>query len=70
MIPAKTRYKTYDDKLLAIVKAFKIEKHYLEGCKHKLLISTNQNNLCSFIDTKSLSCSQICWAQEISHNYF
>ena len=31
MILAETRYKTYDGKLLAIVKAFKTWRHYLEG---------------------------------------
>ncbi len=34
MISAETRYKTHDQKLLAIVKAFKTWCHYLEGCKH------------------------------------
>ena len=29
MIPAKTRYKTHDGKLLAIVEAFKTWRHYL-----------------------------------------
>ena len=43
MIPAKTRYKTYDGKLLAIGKAFKTWWHYLESCKHKVLIFTNYN---------------------------
>ena len=31
MILTKTRYETYDNKLLAIVEAFKTWKHYLEG---------------------------------------
>ena len=55
MILAETWYKTHDGKLLAIVKAFKIWRHYLEGCKHKVLVLTNHNNLCRFIDMKSLS---------------
>ena len=32
MIPAETRYKTHDTKLLAIVEVFKNWRHYLEGC--------------------------------------
>ena len=31
MIPAETRYKTYDIKFLAIVETFKIRRHYLKG---------------------------------------
>ena len=55
MISAKTRYKTHNGKLLAIVEAFKTWRHYLEDCKHEVLILTNYNNLYRFIDTKSLS---------------
>ena len=55
MIPAKTWYKTHNDKLLAIVKAFKIWQHYLESCKHEVFVLTNHNNLCRFIEIKSLS---------------
>ena len=45
MIPAKTRYKIYNGKLLAIVETFKTLKHYLEGYKHKVLVLINHNNL-------------------------
>ena len=59
MIPAKIWYKTYNGKLLAIVEAFKTWRHYLEGCKHKILILTNHNNLWQFMDTKSSSSRQV-----------
>ena len=59
MIPAKTRYETHNGELLAIVEAFKTWKHYLEGCKQKVLILTNHNNLQYFIDTKNLSSKQV-----------
>ena len=55
MIPAETRYKTHDGELLAIVEAFKTWRHHLKGCKHKVLVLTNHNNLRRFMDTKSLS---------------
>ena len=55
MIPAETRYETHDGKLLAIVKAFKMWRHYLEGCKHEVLVLMDHNNLRWFMDTKSLS---------------
>ena len=37
---------------LAIVEAFKTCWHSLEGCKHEILLLTDHNNLCQFIDTK------------------
>ena len=44
IIPAKIWYKTYNAKRLAIVEEFKIWKHYLEGCKHKLLVLIDYSN--------------------------
>ena len=70
MIPAETQYKIHDAELLAIVKPFKIWRHYLEGCKHKVLVLTDHNNLCWFMDIKSLSSRQVRWAQELSKYYF
>ena len=70
IIPAKTRYKTHDAKLSAIIEAFQIWQHYLKGCKHKVLVLTNHNNLCCFMKTKSLSFRQIWWAQELSQYLF
>ena len=55
MIPAETRYETHNGELLAIVEAFKTWRYYLEGCKHEVLVLTDHNNLCRFMDTKSLS---------------
>ena len=59
MISAKTWYITYNGELLAIVEAIKTWQHYLEGCKHKMLVLTDYNNLCCFIKTKSLSFCQV-----------
>ncbi len=70
MILVETRYKTYDGKLLAIVEAFKTWKHYLEGCKHEVLVLTDHNNLQRFMDTKSLSSRQVQCAQELSRYHF
>ncbi len=66
MIPAETWYETHDQELLAIFKAFKTWLYYLEGCKHEVLVITDNNNLRQFIDTKSLSSGQVRWAQELS----
>ncbi len=62
MIPVENRYETYDKELLAIVEVFKTCRHYLEGCKHEVLVVTDHNNLQRFIDIKSLSFRQVCWA--------
>ncbi len=70
MIPAETRYETYDGELLAIVEAFKTWRHYLEGCKYEVLMLIDHNNLQRFMDTKSLSSRQVRWAQELSRYYF
>ena len=70
MIPAETRYKTYDGELLAIVKAFKTWKHYLEGWKHEVLVLTDHNNFQRFMDIKNLSSRQVRWAQELSKYNF
>ena len=65
MISAKTCYETHDGELLAIIEAFKTWKHYLEEFKHEILVLTNHNNLCWFLDTKSLSSKQVRWAQKL-----
>ena len=70
MIPTKTRYKTYDGELLATVEAFQTWQYYLEGCKHEVFVLTDHNNLCWFIDTKSLSSRQVRWAKELSQYHF
>ena len=58
MIPAETWYKTHDGKLLAIIKAFKTWRRYLEDCKHEAFVLTDHNNLFRFMDMKSLSSRQ------------
>ena len=70
MIFAETRYKTHDGELLAIIRAFKTWRHYLESCKHKVLVLTNHNNLRRFMDMKSLSSKQVRWAQKLSCYHF
>ena len=70
MILAKTPYEIHDGELLAIVEAFKTWRHYLEGCKHEVLVLIDYNNLRRFMDTKSLSSHQVCWAQELSQYHF
>ncbi len=70
MISAETWYETHDGELLAIVEAFKTWRHYLEGCKHEVLVLIDHNNLQRFMDTKSLSSRQVRWTQELSKYHF
>ena len=49
------RYETHNAELLAIIEVFKNWRHYLEGCQYEILVLTNHNNLCRFMDIKSLS---------------
>ena len=70
MILIETQYETHNGELLAIVEAFKTWYHYLEDCKHEVLVLTDHNNLRQFMDTKSLSSRQVRWAQELSRYHF
>nr|POE96137.1 transposon tf2-9 polyprotein [Quercus suber] len=45
MIPAETRYATFDQELLAIAKTFKEWRRYLEGAQHTIELLTDHNNL-------------------------
>ena len=60
MIPAEIRYETHNGELLAIIEAFKTWRHYLKGSQHEMLILTDHNNICQFMETKSLSSKQVC----------
>ena len=62
MISAKTQYETQNGELLTVVEGFKTWRHYLEACKHKVLVLTAHNNLWQFMDIKSLSFCQFRWA--------
>ncbi len=70
MILAYTKYETHNQELLAIIEIFKTWRHYLEGCKYDVLVLIDHNDLCQFIDMKSVSSRQVCWAQELSQYYF
>ena len=70
MILAETWYKTHDQEFLVLVEAFKIWRHYLEGCKFEVLVFINYYNLCRFMDTKNLYSRQVFWAQKLSWYHF
>ena len=70
IISAKRRYETYDAELLAIIEVFINWCQYLGSCQYKVLVLSDYKNLCSFIDTKSLSFRQVRWAKELSRYHF
>ena len=43
--PAERNYDVEDQELLAVVKALKMRRHWLEGAKHPFLIWTDHRNL-------------------------
>ena len=55
MILVEIRYKIYDNKFFAIIKAFKTWHHYLKSYKHENFVFTNHNNLYCFMNIKNLS---------------
>lgn len=55
IILVEIKYKIHNQELLAIVEVFKTLHHYLENCKYKILVLTDYNNHCQFINTKNLS---------------
>ena len=69
MISAKTWYKSYNNKLLVIIEAFITWQYYLKDCKYKVLVFTNHNNFCRFMDIKNLSFCQVWWAPMFSCYY-
>lgn len=55
MNPAKLNYEIYDKELLAIHKAFKHWRSYLEGANHVILVVSDHKNLEYFTTTKVLT---------------
>lgn len=55
MILSESRYETQNKEHLAIIKNFKTKDNKFQGCKHEVLIFTNYDNFCRFMDTKRLS---------------
>ena len=56
--PAERNYDMGDRELLAVVKALKACRHWLEGAKHPFLIWTDHRNL----ETRTLNPCQARWA--------
>jgi hypothetical protein len=60
--PAELNYDVVDWELLAVVKAFKAWRHWLEGAKHPFLIWTDHHNLEYIQEVRRLNPRQARWA--------
>ena len=62
MISAEQNYETHDQKLLAIVQAFKAWRHYLKNSSKTIEVWSDHNNLREFMKQKKLNFRQARWA--------
>lgn len=60
------RYQVHDKELLAIVKALKDWRVYLQGGQEPIKIYTDHKNLWNFATTKELNQRQVRWAEELA----
>ncbi len=66
LFSAEESYKTHDLELLVIVEAFKQWHHYLERSTHSVKVLTDHNNLCGFMNIKTLNEWQTQWAVRLA----
>ena len=66
MVPTELNYEIYNKELLAIHKAFKHWRLYLEGATHVVLVMSNHKNLEYFTTTKVLTHRQAQWSEYLS----
>jgi len=59
-------YNTHDKELLAIFKAFKSWRHFLEGAAITINTVTDHKNLEYFTTSKKLTCHQARWSEFLS----
>ena len=68
--PAERNYDVGDRELLAVVKALKAWRHWLEGAKHPFLIWTDHRNLEYIQAARRLNLRQASWAMFFTHFVF
>ena len=61
MISAKQNYEIHDQKLLTIIQAFKVWRHYLKNNSETIEVWSNHNNLRKFMKQKKLNFKQARW---------
>ncbi|KIJ05551.1 hypothetical protein PAXINDRAFT_48679, partial [Paxillus involutus ATCC 200175] len=59
--PAERNYDIYDRELLAVIRALKAWRHYLQGTSHPLTVLTDHKNLTYFRSPQNLTRRQARW---------
>ena len=67
MTPPEHNHPIHDKEMLAIIKATKCWRHYLEATPYAFEIHTDHNNLTYFMQSQNLSKWQACWQLWMSH---
>ena len=65
MSPAEQNCYVYDKELMAIIKALKHWRRFLEGSCHPILGHTDHKNLIYFTESKILNQRQARWAMDL-----
>jgi len=60
--PVERNYKIHNKEMLAIIRALKKWRHFLEGAQHPVEIWTDHKNLEYFMMAKKLNCCQARWS--------
>jgi len=66
LFSAEESYETHDLELLVIVEAFKQQHYYLKKSTHSVKVLTDHNNLCGFLNVKTLNEQQTQWAVRLA----
>jgi hypothetical protein len=66
LLPAERNYDVYDKELLAVVEAFKIWRHFLQGSGLQVTVLCDHKNLEYFMTSRQLSRRQARWSMLLS----
>ena len=66
LFSAEKSYEIHNLELLVIVETFKQWHHYLERSTHSVKVLTDHNNLCGFMNIKTLNEQQTQWAVRLA----
>lgn len=67
--PTERLYKIYDRELLAIMRALREWRHYLNGSPHRTIVYSDHQNLTYFKDPRKLNPRQRRWIPEMEEYY-
>ena len=64
--PTERNYEIYDQELLAIIRALKEWRHYIQGSSHTTVIFSDHKNLMYFQEARKLNQQQVWWSLYLS----